>query len=115
MNQVNLVGRVAREVELKHTQGGKAFMFLTIAVDGYFDRKTGQVKSDFIPVIAWGREAEKCRNLLKGSLIRIEGRVNVGKFEKDGKTQYPLDIVAEEITFLSKPREKGSELSGFSA
>lgn len=104
MNQVNLVGRVVREVKLQKTNSGKSFMFLTLAVDGYFDRKAGTTTSDFIPVTIWGKEAEKCRNLIKGSLIRVEGRVSVGKFEKNGKTEYPVDIVAENVSFLSKPK-----------
>lgn len=104
MNQVNLVGRSSREVELRYSAQGKAFMFLTVAVDGYYDKKTGEMTSDFIPVTIWGKEAEKCRNLLKGSLIRVLGRVSVGRFEKNGKTEYPLDIIGDQVIFLSKPK-----------
>jgi single-strand DNA-binding protein len=104
LNLVLLVGRVAREVKLMQSSTGKPFMFLTIAVDGYYDRKAGKTTSDFIPVTVWGKEAERCKALVKGSLIEVKARVSPGRYEKDGKTQYTLDLVADEVKFLSKPK-----------
>jgi single-strand DNA-binding protein len=117
MNQVNLVGRVARDVELRHSKNGKAYMFITVACDGHFDKKTGETRSDFIPITVWGKEAEKCKALLKGSLIRVFGRLTIGKFEKNGKVEYPMDVVGDQVTFLGKPRgkEEGHSLEGFSS
>lgn len=106
MNQVNLVGRIAREVELRKSSGGKSYVFLTVAVDGYYDRRKKEVTSEFIPVTVWGKEAERCRHLVKGSLVRVTGRVSLGKFpdKQTGEIKYVVDIIGEEVQFLVKPK-----------
>ena len=110
MNQVNLVGRVAREPKFKTSSNGKSMIFLTVAIDGYYDRKTKEVTTDFIPVTVWGKEAERCRSLIKGSLVRITGRVSVGKFpdKETGEIKYVTDIIGEEVQFLAKPKGASS-------
>jgi single-strand DNA-binding protein len=105
MNQVILVGRVAREVHLRKTSNGKPYLFLTIAVSGYWDRREKKEVTDFIPVTVWGKEAEKASHLVKGSLVRISGRISVGRFtDKEGQQRFTVDIIGEEVDFLSKPR-----------
>lgn len=103
MNQVNLIGRVAREPNLRKAQSGKSYMFLVVAVS-YWDRKEQKEKADFITITLWGKDAERCKNLLKGSLVRITGRIATSSFQKDGKTEYRTEIVGEEIEFLAKPK-----------
>lgn len=114
MNQVILVGRVAREVQLRKTSNGKPYLFLTIAVSGYWDRRKKKEVTDFIPVTIWGKEAEKASHLVKGSLVRITGRVSVGKFadKLTGEVKYVTDIIGEEVDFLSKPRSAIEEGKG---
>lgn len=103
MNQVNLVGRVARTPELRKAGTGKSYMFLVVAV-GYWDRRSQTEKADFISVTLWGKDAERCESLMKGSLVRITGRVATSSYKKEGKTEYRTEIVGEEIEFLSKPK-----------
>jgi single-strand DNA-binding protein len=106
MNQIYLIGRVVREPKLQKTGSGKSYMFLTIAVDGYYDRKTKEMTTDFIPLKLWAREAEQCIHLVKGSLISVTGRVNVSKYpdKETGETRYITEIIGEDVQFLSKPR-----------
>ena len=52
MNRVILIGRLARDPEIRYTQSGKAFCRFTIAVDRRFSRaaqQEGQQTADFIP------------------------------------------------------------------
>ncbi|SFX52760.1 single-strand DNA-binding protein [Thermoactinomyces sp. DSM 45891] len=106
MNQVNLIGRVTREPKLSKTTSGKSYMFLTIAVDGYFDRKTNEMTTDFIPLKLWGKTAERCIRLMKGSKIRVTGRVSVSQYKdkETGEPRYSMEIVGDDVDFLSKPR-----------
>lgn len=107
MNQVQLVGRVARSPELRYTGNGKALCFLTLGVDGYFDKSKGEMTTDWIPVQVWGKLGERCaQHLVKGSLVSVVGRLKFGSYEKDGKKVYTLDVVAEEVNFLVKPKQK---------
>jgi len=111
MNNVQLVGRVVIEPKLKTTGKGKPYMRLVLAVDGYWDRKSREMTTDFIPVKLWQKEATRCQHLVKGSLISVVGRVSVARYEKDGETAYVTEIVGEKIQFLSKPKS-AKEVAG---
>lgn len=106
MNQVNLVGRIVKEPQLRKSNSGKSMMFLTLAVDGYYDKKKKEKTSDFIPVTLWGKTAEQAAKAMKGSLVQITGRLSPGRFpdKSTGEVRYVLDCVGEEIHFLAKPK-----------
>lgn len=112
MNQVQLVGRLARSPELRYSRTGKAICFLTVAVDGYFDKSKGETVTDFIDVKLWGKTAENvAKYCVKGSLVAIVGRLSSSSFEKNGQTVYKLEVVGDEVKFLGKPKsalEKGA-------
>lgn len=64
---------------------------------------------DYIPVVAWNKLAELCEQYLqKGARVSIVGKLRSGKYEKDGKVVFSLDLEAKEIQFLSKA-EKAQE------
>ena len=97
MNAVNIIGRLTKDIELRYTSGNepKAVVRTNIAVRRDADN------ADFVPVIIFGKQAENCEKYLKkGSLVGIEGRLQSGKYEKDGKTIYTLDVIANRVEFL---------------
>ena len=57
MNQVALIGRLTKDIELKYTQSGVAVCQFSIAVDRRF-KSEGQPTADFISVVAWKQTAE---------------------------------------------------------
>ena len=112
MNKVILIGRLARDPEVRYTQTGKAVARMTIAVDRRFSRAGGdqQQTADFIPIVAWEKLAEICgNNLKKGSQISVEGRMQVRSYDaQDGSKRYVTEVVVNEIEFLgSKPQGVG--------
>ncbi len=98
-NQTVLIGRLTRPAVLKYT-GDKARATFTIAIDGMND------KTDFVPITAFGKLAENVAEYTdKGHLVSVEGRISSGKYTNDaGDTVYTLDILANRISFLAKPR-----------
>lgn len=101
MNIVTLIGRLTKDPELKYTAGkGTATTTITLAVDK-FNTATNQKEADFINVVVWGKQAESLAQYQrKGSLIGINGRIQVRNYEKDGKKVYVTEVVAKEIQFL---------------
>lgn len=103
MNKVILMGRLARDPELRTTQSGRQMARMTIAVDRRISRanvQPGQQTADFIGLIAWERTAEFADKYLnKGSQILVEGRIQTGSYERDGQKVYTTDVVAERIEF----------------
>lgn len=116
MNNVNLIGRLTREPELKYTQSGLAMLRFTVAVDRRLSKEkkqeaqaNNQSTADFISCTAFGSTAEVIANYHnKGSQIGIEGRIQTGSYEKDGKTIYTTDVIVNSITFVgSKNNNSG--------
>lgn len=112
MNKVILIGRLAKDPELRYTPGnGVAVSSLTVAVDNY-NSKTGEKGADFIPVVVWGKSAENvAQYFTKGSQIAVSGRITNRSYDaKDGTKRYITEVVADMfngITFLSSNNASG--------
>ncbi len=112
MNKVILVGRLARDPEVRYTQTGKAVASFSLAVSRRFTRASDQQNTaDFIPIIAWEKLAEICgNNLIKGSQILVEGRMQVRNYDaQDGSKRYVTEVVAQDIEFMGKKLVKDSD------
>lgn len=112
MNSVNLIGRLVRDPDLRYTQSGTAVVRFTLAVDRKLSKeKKAQAEqtADFISMTAWGKTAELISNYFsKGSQVGIEGRIQTGSYEKEGRTIYTTDVVVNSVTFVgSKNNNSG--------
>lgn len=97
MNKWIGIGRLTAKPELNYTQSQTAVTKFTIAVD----RQTKDGGADFIRVTVFGRQAENiCRYMDKGRQIAVEGRLQTGSYEKDGKTVYTQDVIIDRSEFL---------------
>ena len=117
MNKVILMGRLARDPELRTTQSGRQMARMTIAVDRRISRanaQPGQQTADFISLVAWERTAEFAEKYLnKGSQILIEGRIQTGSYEaQDGTKRYTTDVIVERIEFAGS-RSQSAPDGGF--
>ena len=106
MNKVILAGRLVRDPEVRYTQTGKAVASFTLAVNRRFSSSDAQQTADFIPIVVWDKLAEVCgNNLVKGSQVLIEGRIQIRSYDaQDGSKSYVTEVIAHEIEFMgSKP------------
>lgn len=110
MNKVILVGRLARDPELRTTGTGKSVCSFSIAVDRRF-KQDGQPTADFFSIVAWGRQAEVISQYLtKGRQIALTGRLQSRSYDaKDGSKRYVTEVVLEEFDFIS---DRGSQGGG---
>ena len=109
-NKVILIGRLARDPELRYTTDGTAVVNFTLAVDRY--AKAGEEKkADFIRIVAWRKLAETCaNNLSKGRLVAVDGRLQIGSYEdKDGAKRTTVDVVVSEVKFLDYKKNTETE------
>lgn len=107
MNKVFLVGRLARDPDLRYGANNNAVMRTAIAVDRTFQNQNGEREADFISITAFGNRAETMKKYLtKGSQIAISGRIQTGSYDgADGKKVYTTDVIVDEFQFLDS---KGS-------
>lgn len=96
MNKVILIGRLTNDVDLKYTGGQMAVAKFTLAVDRMKNNET-----DFIRVTVFGKQGENAEKYLsKGKKTAIEGRIQTGSYEKDGKKVYTTDVIADRVEFI---------------
>lgn len=113
MNNVTLIGRTTREIELRYTTSQTAVARFSLAVERPV--KDGEKKADFPNIIVFGKQAENCEKYLaKGRKVAVQGRLQTGSYEdKDGKRVYTTDVIAERVEFLewgdSRTEESQSE------
>ena len=110
LNRVLLTGRLAADPELRYTQSGRAVVNFRIAVNSRRmnpDTQTWEEETTFVPIVAWGKQAENCAAYLqKGRLVAVDGRLRIRSFEtQDGERRRIAEVVAQSVHFLGpKPQ-----------
>src|SRR5690606_3066517 len=106
LNRAILIGRLTRDPELRYTSTGIAVTRFTVACDRKFTNQNGDREADFIPVVAWRGLAENCaKHLRKGSLVGLEGRLQVRSYEnQEGRTVWTTEVIADDVRFLEPKR-----------
>lgn len=98
-NEIFLEGFVCKKPNYRQTPFGREISDLLVAVNRAYN------KSDYIPCIAWGRNAKYCESFSVGERIRVFGRVQSREYEKkleDGtvekKVAYEISVSKLERT-----------------
>lgn len=112
MNRVVLVGRLARDPELRRTSSDIPVVQFTLAVNRPFSSQNeDSPKADFISCVVWRQQAENLAKYMhKGSQIAVEGRLQVRSYEDQGGVKrFATEVVCDQIQFLDS---KGSSSNG---
>lgn len=105
------IGRLTKDVEVKRLNGGdKSVASFKLAVTRNFTNSNGEKQVDFIPVVAWDKNAERLEKYTeKGNRICVIGRLQMREYEtKDGEKRNVAEVIAQEIHFVDF-REKKEE------
>ena len=113
-NEVVLVGFICKNPIYRHTPFGREIADVLLAVNRAYN------KSDYIPTIAWGRNARFCQNLEVGTKVKIVGRVQSRMYEKkhedgtvENRVAYEVSIgsleVVEENDFTESSQDESQE------
>ncbi len=110
INNVVLVGRLAKDPEMRYTSSGTAVTNFRLAVSRppRRDAPEGEEEqTDWLDIVTWGKVAENCAQYLdKGSLVGIEGRVQSRSWQtQDGQNRYAVEINAQRVQFLETRQE----------
>lgn len=116
MNSVQLMGRLTREPDIKHTQAGDPVARYTLAVDrGWGEDKT----TDFISCVAFKKAAEFVeRYVHKGTKLVVSGSIKTGSYSKqDGTKVYTTDVIIDRQEFAESkqaaPEPTPTDADGF--
>ena len=109
INNVVLVGRLTKDLDLKYTSNGTAVATFSIAVNRSFTNQNGKRDADFINCVIWRKSAESMANFTrKGSLVGIEGHIQTRSYDnQQGQRVYVTEVVVETFSLL-EPKNKDS-------
>ena len=109
-NEVTLVGYVCKKPIYRQTPFGREIADLLLAVNRAYN------KSDYIPCIAWGRNARFCQKIEVGTEVKVIGRVQSRSYEKkyeDGTVEnriaYEVSIASMEVSDKETDSEEVNE------
>ncbi len=113
VNKVILVGNLGKDPELRRLESGALLARFSLATsEQYTDKLSGKriEKTEWHDVVTWRGLAEVAEKFLKkGMKVYVEGKLKKRAWtDKDGQQRYNVDVVADELTILSKmePKEK---------
>ena len=107
LNQIVLVGRLTRDISVNKSEKGVRVATISLAIPRSFKNMEGGYDTDFIDCVAFDNIAENTKEYCeKGDIVGVKGRVQSRTVEKDGKTEYLMEIIAEKITFLSNKKSE---------
>lgn len=119
MNKMVIIGNLTHDPETRSTPSGVTVCSFTVAVNRRFAKQDGSRETDFFRVNAWRQMGENCsRYLTKGKKVAVIGELQARTYEaKDGTTRMSLDILADEVEFLTprNPEEGGASAPPASA
>ena len=111
INRVNISGNLTRDPELRATAGGTQVLSFGVAVN---DRRKNPQTGDwedypnFVDCTMFGTRAEAVsRYLSKGTKVAIEGRLRYSSWERDGQRRSKLEVIVDEIEFMSRGSQGG--------
>ena len=113
INRVTISGNLTRDPELRTTQGGMAVMGFGVAVnDRRKNQQTGEWEDvpNFVDCTMFGSRAQSVMKYLgKGSKVAIDGKLRYSSWEKDGQRHSKLEVIVDDIEFLSRGNSGGQQ------
>lgn len=111
LNTISIMGRIARDPELRYTQSEKAVATFCVACERDFADKTGNRPADFIDCVAWTATGEFISSHFhKGDMIAVTGRLQKRSWEdKDGNKRTAAEVIVERAYFCGGKAKQETE------
>ena len=108
LNQIVLVGRLTRDIEVHKGDSGMKVATISLAIPRSFKNADGVYDTDFVNCTAFDVVAENTSEYCeKGDIVGIKGRIQTRQVEnKNGEKETIEEIIAEKVTFLSNSKSK---------
>lgn len=110
LNNIVVMGRLTRDVELKTTPSGVSVATLTLAVERDRKNENGEKDTDFIDAVLWRYTAEFAEKYFsKGKMAVVSGRLQTRKWtDKEGNKRTSYEIAADNIYFADSKSERSN-------
>ena len=113
MNMAILIGRLTRDPDVRYSNNGMAVARFSLAINRGKDKNGDDRGANFPNIVCFGKTAEMVEKYInKGSKICVQGEIQTGKYEKEGRTVYTTEVLASRIEFLD-PKQGAAEPSDY--
>lgn len=111
INSVNFTGRLGRDPEERYgSKSQLAIVRFPLALNRGTDSNGKDKGTDWPNIVVFGKPAEWiAKNMRKGDMISIAGRVSTSKYEKEGTTFYSTEFIADSFVPLKTSASKTDE------
>ena len=113
INNVVLVGRLTKDVEIRKTQSGLSVASFTVACDRRLSQEqknNNEQSADFISCVAWRGSADFLGKYAhKGDTVGVEGRIQTRNYDRDGQKVYVTEIIANNVSILHSNQPKQAQ------
>ena len=117
INNVTLVGRLTKDIELRKTSSNTSVCNFTVAVDRRFQsQQNNGPTADFINCIAWRQSADFLSSYAsKGTIVGVEGRIQTRSYDGQNGKVYVTEVVADNVQIISNRNAAGSNAPTYSS
>tara|TARA_R110000851_G_scaffold213973_1_gene366591 strand:- start:24 stop:449 length:426 start_codon:yes stop_codon:yes gene_type:complete len=109
MNNISIIGRIGKEIELKFLPSGSAIANFSIAINQDYKKQDGTKveKTSWFDITAFGKTAENVNQFFhKGSMIGISGELEQQTWTaQDGTNKSKVIIKLQSFTFIDKKQD----------
>lgn len=114
LNDITLMGRITKDIELRRTDSGVAVASFSIACERDFKDQNGEKATDFFDIVAWRSTAEFVHKYFgKGRMIVIRGRLQTRTWkDKEGNNRKSVEVVAENAYFGDSKKTETTQGDG---
>ena len=115
LNTVAISGNLGADPELRNSASGTAILTLRIAVNERRKDQSGEWTdyTNLVDAVMFGTRAESVsRYLSKGSKVSVSGRLHYSSWEKDGQKRSKLEVIVDEIEFMSRGQQQDAAPQG---
>ena len=110
LNRVTMMGRITRDLELRHTTSGVPVTSFSIACEKDYKSASGEKEAEFYDIVCWRGTAEFAAKYFgKGKMVIVDGRLQTRDYtDKNGSKHKIVEIVADSLYFGESKTPSGS-------
>lgn len=102
INNVTLVGRLTKDIDLRKTQSNLSTCSFTLAID----RRFKSDEADFINCVAWKQSADFLSQYArKGTIVSVEGRIQTRSYDGQNGKVFVTEVVADNVQIITEKKD----------
>lgn len=112
INNVVLVGRLTKDIELRKTSSNISTCTFTLACNRKFSSGNNGPTADFINCVAWRQSADfLAQYASKGAIVGVEGRITTRNYEGQNGRVYVTEVTCDSVQLIGGSKNSGNNVA----